>query len=307
MAGLTPEDSIFGNKASSNSKSPPERDAGSSPLCPHCKSTKVWKDGIRRSFFGDKIQRWVCQKCGRRFSDPQDVARAQKPFERIETVERQSLKSIDDIVTNCQICVTETKNLAAEQQKPEVLQRNENSDIKGKIIEYAWWLKKDGKSESTIIGRTKILRILTKRGANLYDPESIKEAIAKQPWSNGRKNNAVDAYSSFLKMADGKWNPPLYQTIRKLPFIPKETEIDQLIAGVQPTHGNIPTDTQGDRRKMRRNLVAQMGRHRLRKQSNQHNTRKEQQPKSRTPKPQTPKNARKPPQNYGDRDSQTPT
>ena len=32
-------------------------------------------------------------------------------------------------------------------------------------------------------------------------------------------------------MVGGTWEPPLYQTIRKLPFIPKETEIDQLIAG----------------------------------------------------------------------------
>ena len=90
---------------------------------------------------------------------------------------------------------------------------------------------KDGKSESTIIGRTKILSVLAKRGANLFDPESIKESIAKQPWSNGRKNNACDAYSSFLRMVGGTWTAPIYQTVRKLPFIPKETEIDQLIAG----------------------------------------------------------------------------
>ena len=32
-------------------------------------------------------------------------------------------------------------------------------------------------------------------------------------------------------MVGGKWEAPLYKTIRKLPFIPKETEIDQLIAG----------------------------------------------------------------------------
>jgi len=107
----------------------------------------------------------------------------------------------------------------------------QTADVKGEILEYAWWLKKDGKSDSTIRGRTKILQILTKRGANLYDPEDIKGAIAKQLWSNGRKNNAVDAYSSFLKMVGGKWDPPLYQCIRKIPFIPKETEIDQLISG----------------------------------------------------------------------------
>jgi len=107
----------------------------------------------------------------------------------------------------------------------------EIATIKGKILEYAWWLKKDGKSEATIVGRVKLLQVLAKRGANLYNPETIKETIAKQVWSNGRKNNAVDAYCSFLKMVGGTWNPPLYQTIRKLPFIPKETEIDQLIAG----------------------------------------------------------------------------
>ncbi len=105
------------------------------------------------------------------------------------------------------------------------------ADIKGKILEYAWWLKKDGKSEATIEGRVKLLRILTKRGANLYDPETMKEAIARQQWSNGRKNNACDAYSSFLKMVGGKWEAPVYKCVRTLPFIPKETEIDQLIAG----------------------------------------------------------------------------
>jgi integrase len=104
-------------------------------------------------------------------------------------------------------------------------------DVKGKILEYAWWLKKNGKSDSTIEGRTKLLRILVKRGASLYNPETLKDVIAKQPWSNGRKNNACDAYSSFLKMVGGKWESPAYQTIRKLPFIPKETEIGQLIAG----------------------------------------------------------------------------
>ena len=32
-------------------------------------------------------------------------------------------------------------------------------------------------------------------------------------------------------MVGGKWDPPKYQSIRKMPFIPTEPEIDQLIAG----------------------------------------------------------------------------
>jgi integrase len=239
LEGKTPEKKVGQDKTTVStpdfeaSKPAPQPDLipDKSPSCPRCASKKVWRDAKRFTKLGDEIQRWYCRDCGRRFSDPDDVAKARSTFERLERIESKSLKTSDDIVSTRQICVTETKNLEAEQQNTEVLRRNEIGEPKGKIIEYAWWLKKDGKSDSTIRGRTKILQILTKRGANLYDPESIKDAIAKQPWSNGRKNNAVDAYSSFLKMAGGKWEAPLYQTVRKIPFIPKETEIDQLIAG----------------------------------------------------------------------------
>lgn len=230
MAGLTPEDSIFGKKAEPTSKSPLEGRVGSSPLCPHCRSSRVWRDAKRYTPNGLEIQRWYCRDCGVRFSDPNDVQRAKTASRTVETVDSKALKRSDGIVSTRQICVTETKNLAAEPQKTEVLRRNETGNAKGKILEYAWWLKKDGKSDATIQGRTKLLRLLVKRGANLYEPETLKDVIAKQPWSNGRKNNAVDAYSSFLKMVGGKWEAPLYQTVRKLPFIPKETEIDQLIA-----------------------------------------------------------------------------
>lgn len=201
------------------------------PSCPKCGSKKVWRDGLRFQMFDEKIQRWLCRVCGLRFSDPNDVENAKKAFEFIETVERHSLKSKDDIVTSCQICVQETKNLAVEQQTTEVLRRNETNDIKGKIVEYAWWMKKEGYREATFLGRAKLLRILTRRNANLYDPETIKTVIAKQQWSEGRKANAVDAYSSFLKIVGGTWTPPKYKSIPKLPFVPKETEIDQLIAG----------------------------------------------------------------------------
>jgi integrase len=103
-------------------------------------------------------------------------------------------------------------------------------DAKGKIIEYSFWLLKQGYAKSTIEGRAKLMTRFVKLGANLYDPESIKEIIAKQSWSEGRKEFAVEAYTNFLIMAGGKWDPPKYRRIEKLPFIPAEQEIDQLIA-----------------------------------------------------------------------------
>ncbi len=77
----------------------------------------------------------------------------------------------------------------------------------------------------------KLLGRLVKLGADFADGESIKEVIAKQDWSVSRKVNAVDAYSSLLQMHGKAWNPPIYRRTRKLPFIPMEAELDQLIAG----------------------------------------------------------------------------
>jgi integrase len=80
---------------------------------------------------------------------------------------------------------------------------------------------------------------MLKRGADLYDPESVKTCIARQPWSQGRKANAVDAYATFLKMIGGEWDPPRYKGQRKIPFIPTETEVDQLIAGCSQRMGTF--------------------------------------------------------------------
>jgi integrase len=107
----------------------------------------------------------------------------------------------------------------------------EYKESSAKIVEYSFWLLKQGYSKSTIEGRVKLLKRLVRLGANLYDPESVKEAISKQEnWSEGRKELAVEAYTNFLSMLGGKWEPPRYRRIQKLPFIPTEEELDQLIA-----------------------------------------------------------------------------
>jgi len=61
--------------------------------------------------------------------------------------------------------------------------------------------------------------------------QPVKETIAKQNWGQARKNIVINAYTLFLKMLSLSWDPPIYRKpTRKLPFIPTETEIDQLIA-----------------------------------------------------------------------------
>ncbi len=249
MAELTSKpspDDIFGTKAGSKSCKSEQADgsAGTSPLkptCPKCgpKTASVWRDGTYSPLFGPPIQRWLCRRCGMRFSDPVGVETAKKLLQNDLTFDTKELKSKQGIVFSCQICAEEAKNLVAEQQKTVVLRKETTTfhtptapiNINSTIVNYDLYLTKEAYSRATIEGRMKLLKILWRRQANFFDPENVKIVISKQPWCEGRKANAVDAYSSYLAMVGGTWNPPTYTPIEKLPFVPKETEIDQIIAG----------------------------------------------------------------------------
>lgn len=212
-------------------------DAQESLCCPQCGSQKLYKDGIRYTLNGQS-QRWLCRDCNYRFTEPNH--NRSESLQRLSTIHTQSLKSDIAILSNRQVCdcLTEASKNLTEVEDPAKTglagATEQTADAKSKIIEFAWWMKKQGYAEGTILGRTKLLKILFKRGANLFDPETVKDIIAKQNWSEGRKENAVDAYTLFLRIYGGKWNPPIYKRIRKLPFIPTEQEIDALIASCGP-------------------------------------------------------------------------
>jgi len=80
-----------------------------------------------------------------------------------------------------------------------------DKQLKGKLIEFAWWLKKQGYADTTIRCNVSALRTLATRGANLYDPDTLKDVIARQKWSQNRKRNIINAYTLWLKMKGGKW------------------------------------------------------------------------------------------------------
>ena len=210
--------------------SPTGNTLGNLISCPYCSSKKVWRNAKRYTKSGGEVQRWLCRNCGYRFSESQPLKNSLD----------WPLNTGSATICKRQVCdiLQESKNLAIMENPPKNgLTREateQTADAKGKILEFAWWMKKQGYAEGTIVGRTKILTVLTKRGANLYDPETVKETISQQNWSEGRKENAVDAYTLFLKINGGSWNPPIYARVRKLPFIPTEKEIDALIASCGP-------------------------------------------------------------------------
>ncbi len=143
---------------------------------------------------------------------------------------------------------TETKTVVGEQ-----------TTETNKILEHAWWLKKNGRSDSTINSRVKLLKLMVKRGVNLYDPETVKEVIAKQTWSNGRKNNASDAYSGFLRMVGGKWERTTLQESTQTPLHTQRNRNRPTHRWMQSKSRNFSSNAQRNWCKTWRNLDTQMG------------------------------------------------
>jgi len=214
------------------------------PACPDCGATKIWRDGFRYNRAnGNPVQRWLCTECGYRFSE--SSWEGSEESQHHQKVHRQSLNYIDAIPFPRQVCVLaeDSKNLATVETRQENPTREGttlNADVKGKVVEYAWWMQKQGYAPESIRGNQSCLRALQTRNADLLNPESVKEVLAREArkaengekgWSSNRRRNVINAYTLFLKFNGLQWEKPRCNVTRKIPFIPQEKEIDDLIAG----------------------------------------------------------------------------
>jgi integrase len=248
-------------------KQPPSK-RSSPPWCPECGSSRLYKDGLRYTNEGPK-QRFLCRDCGYRFSEPSvkgkvsDQIRGFKPssdlaetavsegdfaFEKVlddsslargkdvashnVTITGKDLNILRSYNRNSQVCALDKKaknlNLTTEMK---TVAGEEKQTTKGKIIQFALYLKMQGCSEHTIKNWNQKLRRLS-RNADLNDPDSVKKYLASLEIAESSKHAYCVAYGSFLKWQDRKWKPPKYKGTQKLPeFIPTEKEIDALIAG----------------------------------------------------------------------------
>jgi integrase len=101
----------------------------------------------------------------------------------------------------------------------------------GQIVNFPTLMKADNYSPDTIDRYSKILMTLTRRGANLDDAKSTKQAIALQEWTNGAKQIATNTALLYFKYNNITDQLPKYKHTDKMVFIPTENEIDQLISG----------------------------------------------------------------------------
>lgn len=182
--------------------------------CPECGGHSVFKDGLRYPKEGSPIQRFLCRTCGFRFSEHNSNKECQ-------------------IISNRRICAVlqEAKNLTTTTETKTVAGEGKTtSDLKGKIVEFAWYLKKQNYSEDTLIIYVNSLKNLIGAKADIANPESVKEILAQMKCGEARKHVIIAAYTLFLKTQGLTWNPPMCKVNRKLPFIPTERELDDLIA-----------------------------------------------------------------------------
>jgi hypothetical protein len=214
-----------------DSTQPPEQNEHSIDQeirCPQCGCSKIFKDGIRRTNYGD-VQRYICRYCAYRFT----ASSKTKPAYNIPSI---VLNSPVTIRSTRQICANakEAKNLA-EVIPREAAQREGTPDqatTKGLLVQFEWKLSREGFRLSSIQTYVKRLKLLAKLGANLEDEDSVKDAIAKQQqWDENTKLITALAYASYLKtMKRIKWTLPRYQPQDKIPYLPSEEDINTMIA-----------------------------------------------------------------------------
>jgi integrase len=139
------------------------------------------------------------------------------------------------LLRDCQVCdllAEESKNLAiVETRNEKAAGATSTSPVSTQILDYAWQMKKQGLAESTIKLRVYRLKHLVREGANLMDPDSVLTVLATNNWSESNKQIFIVAYQSFATTHNFQWKKPKTRVERKIPFIPSEELVDQLIAG----------------------------------------------------------------------------
>ena len=155
----------------------------------------------------------------------------------------KGLNGLPNYSRYAKVCASnkEAKNLDSTTKTKTVVETESQTmqDIRGKIVELAWKLKKEGYNESTIKSYSVMLQSLARKGANLLDPENIKEVIANMEVTTTTKRNYSNAYDKFTKTIGLKWKKPRYRSESKLPHIPIKSDIDQLIVGSGKKLGTV--------------------------------------------------------------------
>jgi hypothetical protein len=97
------------------------------------------------------------------------------------------------------------------------------------IINFLWYLKKQGYKETTIKeSYSKVLKNIAKN-CDLNDPEAVNEFVARKHVSFGRKELIVNCYVNHCKYKGLSFNLPRYKRVDKIARAPKKGGVHVLL------------------------------------------------------------------------------
>lgn len=108
-----------------------------------------------------------------------------------------------------------------------------NQDPIALVLPVILKLKSEGRKDTTLAPMLKRLKFLG-RNVDLNDPEKVKEFIASQLYTDGYKDNLIDAYSHFCRHYSIQWTKPIYMREERITKVPREEDINKIIS-----HGKL--------------------------------------------------------------------
>jgi hypothetical protein len=83
---------------------------------------------------------------------------------------------------------------------------------------------------TTVDSKLRIMKRLAGR-VNLWDTESVERYLLNAAMTNGHKESVGYAYQDWCKFNGFDYTPKRFKREVKLPYIPREAQLDQLISG----------------------------------------------------------------------------
>ena len=124
-----------------------------------------------------------------------------------------------------------TKYRPHEQENPRQPENPSFKQALSDLLAFGLWMRRSGYRPSTITSCIKALKAVARR-SYIFNPESVKAYLASAKMSENRKQTVVDHLARFYRWKRTPFNRPNYKRTELLPFIPLESEVDQLISGL---------------------------------------------------------------------------
>jgi hypothetical protein len=108
-------------------------------------------------------------------------------------------------------------------------------------VSFAVWLQGKSLAESTEERKMRLIRELSK-DVDLQNPAVVNDYILNGSWSKGTRQLAVYAYADYCAFLGMPYTPLKIYREEKLPYVPLESRVDQLVDGLSKTYAFFTRD-----------------------------------------------------------------